>query len=114
MREGQNAFDSFYDHYAGKSLIDVALESESQETAETTAHKDLELCNSNQIFSRGKNMCHERKMKQYGKAVHNFIKNNNIDLPHPSFFTLLDQYRIQGLVQFCDEQINSKPQYILQ
>ncbi|WP_392537296.1 hypothetical protein [Legionella sp. 227] len=53
-------------------------------------------------------------MKQYGKAVHHFIKDNNIDVLDPSFFSLLDQYRIESLVQFCDERINSTPQYILQ
>lgn len=82
--------------------------------AETAARKDLELRYSNQIFIGGKNMRHERKMKQYGKAVHHFIKDNNIDVLDPSFFSLLDQYRIESLVQFGDERINSTPQYILQ
>lgn len=57
------------------------------------------------------NMRIERKMKQYGKAVHDFIKGNTINVVDASFSSLLDQYSLKGLLEFCEEKINSKSTY---
>ncbi|WP_141676700.1 hypothetical protein [Legionella jamestowniensis] len=83
------------------------------ETAETAIRKDLQghFSTSNQMATRLWNMRIERKMKQYGKAVHDFIKGNTINVVDASFSSLLDQYSLKGLLEFCEEKINSKSTY---
>ncbi|CEK09314.1 hypothetical protein [Legionella hackeliae] len=80
------------------------------ETAAIAVRKDLQghASTSNQTVNRTWNMRIERKMKQYGEAVHVFIKENNIDVLTPSFSSLLDQYSLKGLVQFCEDKLYAK------
>lgn len=78
------------------------------ETAEVSIRKDLQerpaIRNPSERVTL--NIKAESKMKGYGETVNNFIKNKNII--DPEFYRLLDQYNINGFVQFCEEQIEIK------
>lgn len=78
------------------------------ETAEEAMDKDLKKIASklNPDETRTFNYRAERKMKQYGTAVVNFIDDKN--LFDPEFINLVDQYKIKGLKQFCEEIIEHK------
>ncbi len=75
-----------------------------RETAETSVRKDLHTLPSNKPDTRiTLNKRAERKMKKYSETVNNFIKDKNII--DPAFLDLIDQYKINGLAKFCEEQI---------
>lgn len=82
----------------------------NRETAEAAAKKDItgHSSTSNQSVTRQWNMRIERKMKQFGKAVHDFIKDNNINVFEPSFSSLLEEYSLQGLLQFCQKKLDAR------
>jgi hypothetical protein len=52
------------------------------------------------------NLRAERKMKKYGNDVRDFIKEKNV--LSLEFSKLLDQYKIQGLITFCEEKVEKK------
>lgn len=87
-----------------------------RETAETAVRKDLQshFSTSNQTVTRTWNLRIERKMKQYGKAVHDFIRENNINVLDASFSSLLDQYCMKGLVKFCEGKVILSPSTAMQ
>lgn len=75
------------------------------ETAEKSIRKDLQEVSSKK--DPGKiyhfNLRAQRKMKQFGQAVINFLKDKNI--LSADFENLIDKYKMPGLKQFCDQQI---------
>lgn len=78
------------------------------ETAEIAIRKDLETRHSkiNPNEMRTFNIRAERKMKNYGDSVREFIHDKNIN--DPEFSSLIEQYKINGLIQFCEEKIEEK------
>ncbi|WED42096.1 hypothetical protein [Legionella cardiaca] len=85
------------------------------ETAEKAIRNDIQQhpSTSNSNITRDWNMRIERKMKQLGQAVHDFIIEQNINVLDPSFSRLFDQYNLNGLVQFCEEKIEPNEKTLL-
>lgn len=71
------------------------------ETAEKSISKDLQK-RTTLMF----NLRTDRKLTKYEEDVREFIKDK--DIISPEFSTLLDQYKIKGLVQFCEKQCEKK------
>jgi hypothetical protein len=78
------------------------------ETAEKSIRSDLKERPSklepNKILTH--NIRLERKMKNYKESVINFIKDK--DILSKQFLDQVNQYNINGLIQFCEEKIEKK------
>lgn len=85
------------------------------QTAETSIVRDLyeKVIPSNSEPSSTKvrtlNLRAERKMKQYGEAVANFLKDKNV--LDPAFNQLIDQYKIKGLTEFFKAKMRVSPSF---
>jgi hypothetical protein len=86
---------------------DIQVNKKGQ-TAEEAIRNDLI---KNPDTMRTFNMRAERKMKNYGKAVAAFMDENSII--DPAFPHLLEQYKMTGLTEFCQEKISPKNKTVM-
>ncbi|MBA2651144.1 MAG: hypothetical protein H0U73_02565 [Tatlockia sp.] len=77
------------------------------DTAESAIRKDLKTgpskINPNEM--RTFNIRAERKMQNYGDSVRDFIQDKNIN--DPEFSSIIEQYKINGLIQFCEDKMEN-------
>jgi len=80
------------------------------ETAEKSINKDLKERPAR--LDSSKTVTHnvrlERKMKNYQDSVMNYIKDK--DILSKDFLDQVNKYKINGLVQFCEQKIEKKPE----